>query len=98
MKHPLAKNILDQRELWFVPALNPDGLVYNHQVSPNGGALQRKNRKETCNGGVDGVDLNHNYGYAWNCQGNFLGGQCETSGSSGDGCDEIYRGTFVFRT
>tara|TARA_B100002052_G_scaffold286853_1_gene301176 strand:+ start:405 stop:2780 length:2376 start_codon:yes stop_codon:yes gene_type:complete len=93
---PMAKNILDQRELWFVPALNPDGLIYNQQVSPNGGALQRKNRKETCNGGVDGVDLNRNYGYAWNCQGNFLGGQCETSGSSGDGCDETYRGTFAF--
>ena len=93
---PIAKNILDQRELWFVPALNPDGLVYNQQISPNGGALQRKNRKETCNGGVDGVDLNRNYGYAWNCQGNFLGNQCESSGSSGDGCDETYRGTFAF--
>tara|TARA_B100000614_G_scaffold84709_1_gene76174 strand:+ start:13272 stop:15581 length:2310 start_codon:yes stop_codon:yes gene_type:complete len=93
---PIAKNILDQRELWFIPALNPDGLVYNQQISPNGGALQRKNRKETCNGGVDGVDLNRNYGYAWNCQGNFLGNQCESSGSSGDGCDETYRGTFAF--
>ena len=93
---PIAKNILDHRELWFVPALNPDGLIYNQQIAPNGGGMQRKNARETCNGGVDGVDLNRNYGYAWNCQGNYQGNQCETSGSSGDGCNETYRGTFAF--
>jgi len=93
---PIAKNILDHRELWFVPALNPDGLIYNQQIAPNGGGMQRKNARETCNGGVDGVDLNRNYGYAWNCQGNYQGNDCETSGSSGDGCNETYRGTFAF--
>ncbi len=93
---PVAKTILDHRELWFVPALNPDGLIYNQQIAPNGGGMQRKNARETCNGGVDGVDLNRNYGYAWNCQGNYQGNQCETSGSSGDGCNETYRGTFAF--
>ena len=52
----LATDILNNRELWFVPALNPDGLVYNQQIAPNGGGMQRKNARETCNGGVDGVD------------------------------------------
>ena len=93
---PVAQNILNHRELWFVPALNPDGLIYNQTIAPNGGGMQRKNARETCNGGVDGVDLNRNYGYAWNCQGNYQGNSCETSGSSGNGCDETYRGTFAF--
>ena len=44
---PIAKNILDHRELWFVPALNPDGLIYNQQIAPNGGGMQRKNARET---------------------------------------------------
>ena len=93
---PIAQNILNNRELWFVPALNPDGLIYNQTIAPNGGGMQRKNARETCNGGVDGVDLNRNYGYAWNCQGNYQGNSCDTAGSSGDGCSETYRGTFAF--
>ena len=83
----LATDILDNRELWFVPALNPDGLVYNQQIAPNGGGMQRKNTRETCNGGVDGVDLNRNYSYMWGL---------DNQGSSNDGCDETYRGTSPF--
>ena len=96
---PVAQNILDHRELWLVPALNPDGLVYNQENNPNGGGMQRKNVRETCGGGfygTDGVDLNRNYGYAWNCQGTYQGNECELSGSSGDGCSETYRGSLAF--
>ena len=83
----MATDILDNRELWFVPALNPDGLVYNQQIAPNGGGMQRKNGRETCNGGVDGVDLNRNYSFMWGL---------DDTGSSPNGCDETYRGTGPF--
>jgi len=83
----LAEHLLNNRELWFVPAVNPDGLVYNQSIAPNGGGMQRKNMLETCNGGVDGVDLNRNYSYMW---------AYDNEGSSPDGCNETYRGNFPF--
>ena len=49
--------------------------------------MQRKNARETCNGGVDGVDLNRNYSFMWGL---------DNQGSSPDGCDETYRGTGPF--
>ena len=42
------RNIIDNRELYFVPVVNPDGLVYNESIAPNGGGLQRKNGLESC--------------------------------------------------
>ena len=83
----LATHILNNRELWFIPAINPDGLVYNQSIAPNGGGMQRKNMLETCNGGVDGVDLNRNYSYMW---------AYDNEGSSPDGCNETYRGNAPF--
>ena len=83
----MAKDILDNRELWFIPAINPDGLIYNQQIAPNGGGMQRKNGRETCNGGVDGVDLNRNYSFMWGL---------DNQGSSPDGCDETFRGNGPF--
>ena len=84
---PLAEHLLNNRELWFVPAVNPDGLVYNQSIAPNGGGMQRKNMLETCDGGVDGVDLNRNYSYMW---------AYDNEGSSPDGCNETYRGNLPF--
>ena len=83
----LATHLINNRELWFIPAVNPDGLVYNQLIAPNGGGMQRKNMLETCNGGVDGVDLNRNYSYMW---------AYDNEGSSPDGCDETFRGTAPF--
>lgn len=82
-----ATALIDSRELYFVPAVNPDGLVYNQQIAPNGGGMQRKNMHETCIGSVDGVDLNRNYSYMWGL---------DDSGSSPDGCNETYRGVLPF--
>ena len=39
----LATHLINNRQLWFIPAINPDGLVYNQQIAPNGGGMQRKN-------------------------------------------------------
>lgn len=48
-----VKTLVDSREIWVVPALNPDGYV---RVG-NGSFDARKNAHE--------VDLNRNYGYMW---------------------------------
>ena len=82
-----ATEIINNRELWFVPAINPDGLVYNQSIAPNGGGMQRKNMRPTCSSTPDGTDLNRNYSYQWGL---------DDQGSSGNGCDETYRGSSPF--
>jgi hypothetical protein len=84
---PEATTLVNSRELYFIPAVNPDGLVYNQQIASNGGGMQRKNRRETCSSTPDGIDLNRNYSYMWGY---------DNSGSSPDGCSETYRGTAPF--
>ena len=76
---PEAAALLNGRELYFIPAVNPDGLVYNQQIAPNGGGMQRKNLRETCSFGIDGIDLNRNYSFMW---------AYDNIGSSPDGCNE----------
>ena len=83
----LAQHLVNNRELWFIPAINPDGLVYNETIAPGGGGMQRKNTRDTCSGTPIGVDLNRNYGYLWGY---------DNEGSSPDGCNETYRGTSPF--
>src|SRR5262245_13539570 len=61
---PLATYLVDHRELFFVPCVNPDGYVYNQSTDPGGGGLWRKNRRNL-GGGDFGVDLNRNYTYQW---------------------------------
>lgn len=61
-------NIVDNRQIWVVPCVNPDGRVYDSSSDdPTDHANQpmgwRKNRRD--NGGSYGVDLNRNYGYMW---------------------------------
>ncbi len=84
---PLATYILNNRELYFTPVLNPDGYVYNQTTNPNGGGMWRKNRRN--NGGSTGVDLNRNYGtfQYWNSSNN---------GSSSSGSSDTYRGVSPF--
>ncbi|MFN8547984.1 MAG: M14 family zinc carboxypeptidase [Candidatus Eisenbacteria bacterium] len=77
---PVVSDIVDHREVFFVPIVNPDGFVYNELTDPAGGGLWRKNRRANA-GGCFGVDNNRNYPYQW------VG-----SGSSTDPCNETYRG------
>ncbi|TET67213.1 MAG: hypothetical protein E3J45_05265, partial [Candidatus Zixiibacteriota bacterium] len=58
----LATYLVDEREIWFVPVVNPDGYCYNEYTQPGGGGMWRKNRRN-CGGGDWGVDLNRNWGY-----------------------------------
>ncbi|MBD3224496.1 MAG: T9SS type A sorting domain-containing protein [Caldithrix sp.] len=62
---PEVTYLVDNRELYFVPVINPDGYVYNEQTNPDGGGQWRKNRREINGGQWYGVDLNRNYGYQW---------------------------------
>lgn len=74
--------LVDHRQIWFVPIVNPDGFVYNETNWPAGGGMWRKNRRD--NGGSSyGVDPNRNYPYQW-------GG----IGSSGNPDSETYRGPY----
>jgi hypothetical protein len=68
---------VDEREIWIVPAVNPDGLVYSETTS----YFWRKNRRN--NGTSFGVDPNRNYAYQWGH---------DNIGSSGSGSSPVYRG------
>jgi hypothetical protein len=82
----LSTYLVNNRELWFVPVVNPDGYEYNRLTNPNGGGMWRKNRR-VCGGGDYGVDLNRNFGYMWGY---------DDEGSSPYCWDETYRGTAGF--
>jgi len=86
--NPEVTYIVDNREMFFIPVLNPDGYEYNRQTNPNGGGMWRKNRRKN-GGGIYGVDLNRNYGpyEYWNAP---------NGGSSTDPGSSTYRGTAPF--
>ncbi|MBN2381920.1 immune inhibitor A [bacterium] len=81
-----ATYLVDNREMYFVPVLNPDGYEYNHQTNPNGGGMWRKNRRANA-GGSYGVDVNRNFGYEWGY---------DNQGSSPNSSSDEYRGTGPF--
>lgn len=82
---PEVTYLVNNREIYFIPCINPDGYEYNRQTNPGGGGMWRKNRRN--NGGSYGVDLNRNFGYMWGY---------DNVGSSGTPSSETYRGTAPF--
>ena len=80
-----AMYLINNREIYFVPIVNPDGYVYNEMTDPMGGGLWRKNRYDAGND-CFGVDLNRNYPIGWGLN----------SGSSDDPCTNTYRGEHPF--
>lgn len=62
------KDLVDSRELFFLPCTNPDGYIYNETNAPSGGGMWRKNRRNNGSGRY-GVDLNRNYGVDWGISG-----------------------------
>nr|CBH38710.1 hypothetical secreted protein, zinc carboxypeptidase family [uncultured archaeon] len=75
-----VKQLVDSREIWIVPLVNPDGLEYSRTYDRN----WRKNRRDN-DDGTFGVDPNRNFGYNWGL-----------AGSSGDPAKETYRGVAPF--
>lgn len=83
--NPEIQYLVNNRELYFIPMVNPDGYIHNQMTNPTGGGMWRKNRRN--NGGSFGVDLNRNYGFHWGY---------DDIGSSPNPSNDTYRGTAGF--
>ena len=85
----VAKYLLENRRIYVVPVVNPDGYEYNRRIKDSTGTfgLWRKNLRDNNANHVtdanDGVDINRNYGYQWGYN---------NTGSSGTASSESYRG------
>lgn len=90
------KGLVDNREIYIIPCLNPDGYAYNYSgvtgFPVTGGGLWRKNRRFTGGAAANiGVDLNRNYSIDWgNCAG------ASSSCGSSTPTDDTYFGTSAF--
>jgi hypothetical protein len=91
------KQLVDNRAIYIIPCVNPDGYMFNYGGSSGsypvtGGGLWRKNRRNTGGGAANiGVDLNRNYGIDWgNCSG------ATSSCGSNVKTDDTYYGTSAF--
>lgn len=83
---PEVTYLVNNREIYFQPVINPDGYEYNRTTNPNGGGQWRKNRKNNGDGSY-GVDLNRNFGYQWGYN---------NTGSSPTPSSDTYRGSAPF--
>ncbi len=83
---PEVTYLVNNREIYFQPVVNPDGYEYNRSTNPNGGGMFRKNRRLNSDGSR-GIDLNRNFSFMWGYN---------NSGSSNIPSDETYRGTAPF--
>jgi hypothetical protein len=81
---PRVRTLVDEREVWFVFAVNPDGFVFD--LSGDSYRAWRKNRQPNAGTSAVGTDLNRNYDYRWGCCG----------GSSGIRSARTYRGREPF--
>jgi carboxypeptidase T len=79
---PKISALLDTRDIWIIPMVNPDGAEFD--ISTGSYKMWRKNRRDNGDGNF-GVDLNRNYGYGWG-----------TGGSSKDTSSDVYMGKVPF--
>ncbi|WP_327086768.1 M14 family metallopeptidase [Nonomuraea sp. NBC_01738] len=73
-------NLVNSREIWILPDLNPDGGEYD--IASGSYRSWRKNRQPNSGSSSVGTDLNRNWAYNWGC----------CNGSSGSTGSETYRG------
>ena len=61
--------LVDNRDIWVIPMVNPDGASYDQSVAAAGGIWRKNCRDNDGNGAfdpdVDGVDINRNYPFMW---------------------------------
>jgi carboxypeptidase T len=81
---PQITDLVDNREVWMVFDVNPDGGEYD--IATGTYRSWRKNRQPNSGSSAVGTDLNRNWGYRWGCCG----------GSSGTFSSETYRGASAF--
>ncbi|MEV6973715.1 M14 family metallopeptidase [Kitasatospora sp. NPDC093806] len=74
-------NVVNSREIWVIPDLNPDGGEYD--IATGRYRSWRKDRQPNSGSNSVGTDLNRNWNYKWGCCG----------GSSGSTSSETYRGS-----
>jgi carboxypeptidase T len=79
-----VRTLVNTREIWIVPNMNPDGSEYD--VATGSYRSWRKNRQPNAGSSAVGTDLNRNWGFNWGCCG----------GSSGTFSSETYRGASAF--
>ncbi|MFF5572831.1 M14 family metallopeptidase [Streptomyces luteogriseus] len=72
--------MVNNREIWIVPDVNPDGGEYD--IATGSYRSWRKNRQPNSGSSYVGTDLNRNWNHRWGCCG----------GSSGSTSSETYRG------
>ncbi|KAF9981255.1 Carboxypeptidase A4 [Modicella reniformis] len=72
---------VDRYDFTIIPVLNADGYAYTWEHN----RMWRKNRQPTSIPFCPGIDTNRNWGYKWN-----------HGGSSGNPCNEAYRGPEAF--
>ncbi|KOG66321.1 carboxypeptidase [Streptomyces griseoflavus] len=77
---PRVTKMLDSREIWIIPDVNPDGGAYD--IASGSFRSWRKNRQPNSGSANVGTDLNRNWDFKWGCCG----------GSSGSTGSETYRG------
>ncbi|WP_436496303.1 M14 family zinc carboxypeptidase [Actinokineospora sp. HUAS TT18] len=75
-----VKNLVDTREIWILPDLNPDGGEFD--IATGSYKSWRKNRQPNTGSSYVGTDMNRNWDYKWGCCG----------GSSGSTSSDTYRG------
>ncbi|WP_128433411.1 M14 family metallopeptidase [Streptomyces cyaneus] len=73
-------SMVNNREVWIVPDLNPDGGEYD--IATGSYRSWRKNRQPNSGSSYVGTDMNRNWNYRWGCCG----------GSSGSPSSDTYRG------
>ncbi|KAF7558958.1 hypothetical protein G7046_g5198 [Stylonectria norvegica] len=81
-KEQLITKLLDEFDIVFIPAANPDGVEYTWQID----RLWRKTRQQTNLRWCRGLDLDRAYGYEWD------GSQIQR-----DPCSESYGGDEPFQ-
>jgi carboxypeptidase T len=85
------QNLVNNREIYIVVCMNPDGWQHNFTLNSAGGGGWRKNRRDIVSSPEFGVDLNRNWSTDW--------GNCVTipsSCASDDPVDDTYYGTGPF--
>jgi hypothetical protein len=87
---PVARYLLEHRQIYICPVVNPDGYSFNKRIYDSTGTFGfwRKNLRDNNNNmhtdAGEGVDINRNYGFKWNY---------DNVGSSGTSSSDAYRGT-----
>lgn len=82
-KDSTVQNLVNTRDIFIIPMINPDGAQYD--ISTGNYKMWRKNRNTNGGNSCSGVDINRNYGYKWG-----------TGGSSNSPCSDVFMGPTPF--